>query len=402
VLAPNAKDMARTGEAVERLEAVMARLRGEGGCPWDRAQDLRSLRPYLLEETYEVLEEMDRLSNGEGWQPLCEELGDLLFQIVFHAELAKERGEFALADVADATSEKLVRRHPHVFGDMRLLDAEAVLANWARLKAEERRRKTGHTGSVLDGVPKAAPALLRAERLSEKASRIGFDWPDAQAVRRKLDEEIGELDQALAEKNPAAVEDELGDVLFTLANLARHIGTPAEDALRAANGRFTERFHRVEEGLKEAGVPFGEATLPHMEALWEEAKAEEAALPRPLRLPRAEVRGVQLWVPKLEREFWAALGPRLGWTVSADGEAVRCEAGALALRMVVGATGAPAEVALQLEVEAQALASAVQQAGGAILHLAPGACVFSDPAHAVVVRCTTASSSPAALPTGAV
>ncbi|HMK71832.1 MAG TPA: nucleoside triphosphate pyrophosphohydrolase, partial [Myxococcaceae bacterium] len=249
----------RTGEEMERLEQIMERLRAEGGCPWDREQDLGSLRPYLIEEAYEVLEEMDRVVEGGPWRALCDELGDLLFQIVFHAQLARERGEFRLADVARAISEKIVSRHPHVFGDTSVRGPDEVLRNWARLKAEERRRKTGSEGSALDGVPSAAPALLRAERLTEKAARIGFDWPDVAGVRSKLSEELAELDRALDEKDQGAVAHELGDVLFTLANLARHLGAPAEDALREANRRFTERFWAVERGLRERGIPFGQA-----------------------------------------------------------------------------------------------------------------------------------------------
>jgi ATP diphosphatase len=219
-----------------------------------------------VEETYEVLDEMDRVGEGGPWRALCEELGDLLFQIVFHAQLARELGEFGLADVANAISDKIVSRHPHVFEGKTVGGAEEVLQNWARIKAEERRRKHGREGSVLDGVPSAAPALLRAERLTEKASRIGFDWPDLAGVRSKLSEELEELDGALASKEARAIEHELGDVLFGLANLARFTATPAEDALRAANARFTRRFHAVEEGLRARGVPFGTATLAEMDA----------------------------------------------------------------------------------------------------------------------------------------
>ena len=223
------------GGEVERLVEIMARLRAPGGCPWDREQDLRSLRPYLVEECYEVLEEMDRVGAGGPWAPLCEELGDLLFQIVFHAQLASEQGAFDLGGVSRAISDKITSRHPHVFGEQQVEGSTQVLANWAKLKAEERKRKTGSEGSVLDGVPRGAPALLRAERLSEKASRIGFDWPDLAGVRAKLDEELAELDEAIASGDRDHKEHELGDVLFSLANLARFIGTPAEDALRQAN-----------------------------------------------------------------------------------------------------------------------------------------------------------------------
>lgn len=262
---------------MERLLGIMARLRAEGGCPWDREQDLRSLRPYLLEEAFEVLDEMDRVVGGGSWKALCEELGDLLFQIVFHAQLASELGEFGMADVAKAISDKIVSRHPHVFGEVMVSGAEQVLHNWAKLKAEEKKKKTGSEGSVLDGVPTAAPSLLRAERLSEKASRIGFDWPDLQGVRKKVDEELAELDAAIASGDRDALEHELGDVFFALANLARFIKTPPEDALRAANRRFTQRFHYIEAKLRERNVAFGEATLEEMEALWQQAKAREKA-----------------------------------------------------------------------------------------------------------------------------
>ena len=263
------------GTELERLVEIMARLRAEGGCPWDREQDLRSLRPYLIEEAYEVLEEMDLAVQGGPWMPLCEELGDLLFQIVFHAQLAGERGEFDMSDVCRAISDKIERRHPHVFADAKVGSTSEVLANWARLKADEKRRRTGAEGSVLDGVPAAAPALLRAERLTEKASQIGFDWPNIEGVRRKLDEELAELDRVIAARDRHALEHELGDVLFTLANLARFVRTPPEDALRQAIARFVRRFHRVEAGLRAEGIAPGHATLEQMERHWEAAKREE-------------------------------------------------------------------------------------------------------------------------------
>lgn len=272
--------MADIGAAVERLVNVMRTLRSPGGCPWDREQDLRSLRPYLIEEAYEVLEEMDRVADGGPWAPLAEELGDLLFQIVFHAQLASEQGHFDLGTVATAISEKLERRHPHVFGAQAAAGTSQVLQNWAKLKAEERKAKHGHHGSVLDGVPRDAPALQRAERLTEKASRIGFDWPTLDGVRAKVAEELGELDEAIGAKDREAMEHELGDVLFALANLARHLGIAPEDALRGTTRRFTTRFHAVERGLEAQGVAFGEGTLAQMDALWEAAKAEEKARKR--------------------------------------------------------------------------------------------------------------------------
>jgi nucleoside triphosphate diphosphatase len=247
--------MSDAAKAIDRLLNVMRALRAENGCPWDRDQDIGSLRPYLVEET-------------------AEELGDLLFQIVFHAQLATELGEFHFADVANAIAEKLERRHPHVFGNVKVDGAEAVLQNWAKLKAEERKKKTGQVGSVLTGVPKAAPALQRAERLTEKASRIGFDWPSVSGPRAKVDEELKELDEAMARKDAKAIAHELGDVLFSVVNVARHLGCAPEDALREANQRFTNRFQRVEKGLDAQGVAFGEATLEQMDALWEQAKRD--------------------------------------------------------------------------------------------------------------------------------
>lgn len=309
----------KTGEAIERLVGIMARLRAEGGCPWDREQDLRTLRPYLIEEAFEVVDEMDRVAGGGAWAPYCEELGDLLFQIVFHAQLARELGEFDLGDVADAISDKIVRRHPHVFpaGDEKAqmpADAEQVLANWAQLKAEERKQKTGRAGSVLDGVPTGAPSLMRAERLTEKASRIGFDWPDLKSVRAKLDEELEELDRATQEGDPRKIEDELGDVLFSLVNLARFLKAPAEDALRQTIRKFVRRFHHVEHGLQEANVPFGKATLEQMDGLWNRAKQGERLLPPPLVPPRADVGGVVIDCAALEplEGFWRTVGPVLG------------------------------------------------------------------------------------------
>jgi nucleoside triphosphate diphosphatase len=372
------EDMGRTGDAVERLEEIMRTLRAEGGCPWDRAQDIRTLRPYLVEETYEVLDEMDRVGEGGPWRALCEELGDLLFQIVFHAQLARELGEFGLAEVATAISDKIVSRHPHVFEGKTVGGAEEVLQNWARIKAEERRRQHGREGSVLDGVPTAAPALLRAERLTEKASRIGFDWPDLAGVRAKLAEELEELDRAIASRDARAIEHELGDVLFSLANLARFTATPAEDALRAANARFTRRFHAVEEGLRARGIPFGTATLAEMETLWQEAKATEASIPPPLSAPRAVVARVELTTPEPARAhaFWTAVAPALGWTVEVDGGEWSVETPGLCFSY-----GAGQPSAVSLTVDAPGLridaAAHVREAGGTVHAEHP--LVFRDP-----------------------
>jgi len=248
----------------------MDRLRGPQGCPWDREQTLRTLRPYVLEETYEVLEAIDAGDAREH----CAELGDLLLQIVFQAQLRKEEGAFEFADVADAISDKLISRHPHVFGDSDAKDAEAVLKQWAALKREERRKKGGGE-SVLEGVPKEMPALARADRLTEKASRIGFDWPDAAGARAKLAEELGELDEAIAAADRDAIEHELGDTLFAAANLSRKLGVPPEEALRGTLARFVARFTHIERELARKGIGHGQATLAEMDAIWDEAKALE-------------------------------------------------------------------------------------------------------------------------------
>jgi len=259
--------MSRPAESIERLIAIMARLRGPGGCPWDREQTLETLRPYVLEETYEVLEAME---SGDAREH-CEELGDLLLQIVFQAQLTSEVGAFDFADVADAISKKLVSRHPHVFGDAQVSDSEAVMKQWVELKQKEKAAKGGGK-SVLEGVPRELPALARADRLTEKASRVGFDWPDATGARLKVDEELAELDAAIASGDPRDVEDELGDVLFAVANLGRKLGLPPEDALRRSVGRFIARFQYIEQELERRGVPRGAASLEEMDRLWDEAK----------------------------------------------------------------------------------------------------------------------------------
>ena len=262
--------MPRAADAVDRLLAVMERLRGPGGCPWDREQTLASLRPYVLEETYEVLEAIDA-GDPAGHR---EELGDLLLQVVFQAQLRREEGAFDFADVAEAISDKLVSRHPHVFGDAQVRDSGEVLQQWAALKREEKRRRGGGR-SALEGVPREMPALARADRLTEKASRVGFDWPDVAGARAKVAEELAELDEAIAAGDRTAMEHELGDVLFSLANVGRKLGIPPEEALRSAIGRFIARFVHIEEALARRGVPPGEASLAEMDRLWNEAKGLE-------------------------------------------------------------------------------------------------------------------------------
>lgn len=256
-------------EQVLRLVDIMAKLRAPGGCPWDREQTLESLRPYLIEEAYEVLEAIDQ-GDSEAHR---EELGDLLLQIVFQAEIAREEGRWDLGDVARAISDKLVSRHPHVFGGGEAADPEAVEAQWAKIKAEEKARKRGRRVSALDGVPKDAPALLRAERLGEKASHLGFDWPSSEGARAKIDEELAELDAAIADGDDEAIGHELGDLLFSVVNLSRHLGKPPEDALRAAIRRFERRFHQMEAAIEARGIPAG-TRLPvdELGLLWQEAK----------------------------------------------------------------------------------------------------------------------------------
>ncbi len=257
----------RVAEAFTRLVDIMGRLRAPGGCPWDREQTPASLRPYLLEEVYEVLEAIDRSEPAA----LRDELGDLLLQIVFQSELASEAGHFTAADVADAISEKLVRRHPHVFGDVTVRDADEVSRNWRRIKAEERRAK-GDDGTLFAGVPAALPALVRAQQLGEKAAHVGLDWTDTGGVLQKVTEEQRELRAAIAAGDRAAIEHELGDLLLALASLGRHLDVSAEMALRAANERFVGRVHRVEAEARARGVPLEELGADELDRLWQAAK----------------------------------------------------------------------------------------------------------------------------------
>jgi MazG family protein len=273
--------MSRAAEQIERLASIMSRLRSKDGCPWDKQQNIGSLRPYLIEEAYEVLEQMDQVARGGSFAPLRDELGDLLFQIVFHAQLASEHGAFDLADVIQAIADKIEFRHPHVFGGAKATDVATVSTNWVKLKAEERRRKTGKAGSVIDGVPHEAPALMRAERLTEKASRVGFEWKRIEDVRAKLNEELAELDEAIASGEKQRIEDELGDALFSMVNLARWAEVHPEDALRGTIDRFIARFHYIEEKLHERGREPAESSLEEMDELWNEAKRKAAGGSRP-------------------------------------------------------------------------------------------------------------------------
>ena len=257
-----------TEPPITALINVMAALRHpETGCPWDRAQDFATIAPYTIEEAYEV---QSAIATGEP-APLQDELGDLLFQVVYHAQLASERGWFGFDDVARTITDKMIRRHPHVFGEEAARDAGQQTAAWEAQKAAE--RLTRAEAGALDGVAPALPALARAQKLTARAARIKFDWPDAQAVLDKLEEEVLELRAELPKADPARLQDELGDMLFVMANLARKLGLNAEQCLAGANEKFTRRFRFVEAGLAKAGKTGAESTLEEMDALWDQAKA---------------------------------------------------------------------------------------------------------------------------------
>jgi ATP diphosphatase len=267
---------------IARLIEIMARLRDpETGCPWDVQQTFATIVPYTIEEAYEVADAVER---GDP-EDLRDELGDLLLQVVFHARMAEEDGAFDFGGVVEAITSKLVRRHPHVFGDARDLPPEEVKALWDRIKAEEKRLKAERAGpdaaaapaGRLDDVPMALPALTRAEKLQKKASKVGFDWGAPGPVFAKIREEIDELEEALASDtfSRAAVADEMGDLLFAVANLARHLQVDPEDALRGTNEKFRRRFSHIETSLKSAGRTVDAASLDEMEALWQDAKRVE-------------------------------------------------------------------------------------------------------------------------------
>jgi tetrapyrrole methylase family protein/MazG family protein/ATP diphosphatase len=254
------------GRSLARLVEIMRQLLAPDGCPWDREQTLQTLRPYVIEEAHEVVDAID----GGSPEDLREELGDLLLQIVFQAELARAKGWFGPDDVVSAICDKLVRRHPHVYGDTQVSGVGEVLANWEVIKAQE---KAGR--GVLDGVPKALPALLRAMRVGEKAARVGFDWPDSAGARAKVNEELAELDAALAVGDATQVEHELGDVLFALVSVARKSGVDPEAALRGTLDRFTRRVRGVEAMVAERGQDLQQLTHEALDTLWQQAKAAQ-------------------------------------------------------------------------------------------------------------------------------
>lgn len=269
------------GEWFDRLVALQARLRAPNGCPWDREQTHSTLRTYLIEEVYEVL---DALENGEDHK-FAEELGDLLLQVVFHAQIAREAGRFTISDVIREIHEKMVRRHPHVFGDRRARDAAEVLKNWEQIKAQERKAKEGPqspaeqavSASLLDGIPHTLPAVMEGFQLTRRASRIGFDWDSAEGVLDKLREESAELQHALQSDSTAKAEEEIGDLLFAAVNLARFLRFDPEIALKRANAKFSARFRQMERMARESGSELANVPRAQMEVFWERAKRNGAA-----------------------------------------------------------------------------------------------------------------------------
>lgn len=267
-------------KSIDDLVAIMAALRAPGtGCPWDLEQSFTTIAPYTIEEAYEVADAVESGDRGA----LKEELGDLLLQVVYHARMAEEEGVFAFADVVDAISAKMLRRHPHVFGTMTVDNANELTGLWEKIKAEEKREKPGVanvTSSVLDDVPLALPALTRAVKLQNKAARVGFDWPDVLPVIAKIREEFVELEAevavASARANDEKVQAEFGDLLFALANFGRHLGIDPEGALRSGNAKFVRRFSRIEAMLESSGKRPEECDLEELDRLWDRAKAEES------------------------------------------------------------------------------------------------------------------------------
>jgi MazG family protein len=283
-----------TGEKFEKAVAIMARLRAPGGCPWDREQTFDTIKKYTLEETYEVLEAID----NRDWQELSSELGDLLLQVLFYSEMAKEIGVFNIDNVLDALSNKLIGRHPHVFGDVKANDSQAVLQNWEAIKKEEKRLRAATNGKtaeasagLLEVVSSKMPALMEAGKISSKAAHVGFDWPDINGLFEKLTEETKELQEQLAQVTSVSlqaraetkinaelhdrIEDEIGDLFFVVVNLARRLSVDPESALRRTNRKFRRRFGFLEQKLKDRGTSLEDASLELMESLWQQAKLSE-------------------------------------------------------------------------------------------------------------------------------
>jgi tetrapyrrole methylase family protein/MazG family protein len=274
--------MNRKKADIGKLETLVERLRSDNGCPWDRKQTRETLKPMLIEEAYEVLDALDSDDPAE----LKDELGDLLFQVVFHAQIAQERGEFDLAEVIERSHEKMVRRHPHIFGKADLKTADDVLKNWEDIKAAERgipsssRPETER--SLLDGIPSKLPALHRAYQMTAKASRVGFDWPQLEDILAKMQEEASELAEALSRRDTKKMADEVGDLLFVAVNVARFLGIDPETALGHSNRKFQDRFRYIESSIKRQGRELKDASLAEMDALWDEAKKNESGQSAPL------------------------------------------------------------------------------------------------------------------------
>lgn len=270
-----------TGERFEKLIEIMATLRGPNGCPWDKQQDFNSLKPMLVEEVYEVLEAVE----DNDFESLAEELGDLLLHVVFHAQLGKEAGKFDIDTVLTGISEKLIRRHPHVFAEESASTPEEVIRNWEAIKAQEKARKlknrTPEQRSLLEGIPSKLPAIHEAHQISSRAARVGFDWPDLQGIFDKLQEEVAELQTAIAEDHDdqrrERLEDEIGDMLFVIVNIARYLKIDSESALKRANRKFKVRFQYMESELAKQGKTLEETSLDEMESLWQKAKSESRA-----------------------------------------------------------------------------------------------------------------------------
>lgn len=258
------------GASFERLVEIMARLRSPGGCPWDREQTFDTIKPYLLEETYEVMDSID----ARDWNGLADELGDLLLQVVFFSQMAKEAGHFDVSDAVEAINSKLIRRHPHVFGEGDAKTADEVVRKWDEIKATEKPRPKG----LLAGVPRSLPALMEARQIAGRAAGAGFDWNNVEEVLEKLREELDELDRARKGDSHEAVQDEIGDLLFVIVNIARFLKVDPEQALRGTNSKFRRRFAHVEEGLEAQGKSLKETTIEEMESLWQEAKRHEGKL----------------------------------------------------------------------------------------------------------------------------
>jgi MazG family protein len=257
---------------IQRLLAIMQRLRSpDGGCPWDLEQNFSTIAPYTIEEAYEVASSIE----AGDFAALKDELGDLLLQVVFHAQMASEQGLFNFSDVVMAICEKMIRRHPHVFGEPGVQSAAAVTRAWDEIKRQERAAKSGAAHGLLDDVPSAIPALMRAIKLQNRAAEVGFDWPSAVTVTDKIAEESRELAEAKDSSDKAKLAEEFGDMLFAMANLARHLKLDPEDALRGANGKFVRRFRAIEAGVQAQGRRMQDASLEEMEALWQEAKRTE-------------------------------------------------------------------------------------------------------------------------------